>query len=239
MVKFVNLDESTGRFFVTSKTEQEGYEKHVTSKGKESFRFYFPRGIFGEFKGLRKKEVEYNGNKFVVLEVYMEYGGDIFSIQLPWGSSKTGFSDYTLNFLFALGNMKVGTPYRIYGFKLSKDQVKEYQERKGNPSKTGKYSESRIIRVVELEDLDSFSEKGKVELTYYFTDLPKMEFLEDEFQRYVPKSESLIQRSTFINKKFEEDSKGMEFVYNLQYSSSNPMVVPSVSQPSKEEEVEI
>lgn len=239
MNKYVNLDEIQGKFFLSSKERKEGYEEYTSSKGNVSYRFYFNNGVYGVFKGVSLREVEYSTGKVKRLQVTMEYGDDLFFIQMPWGSSKIDFSDYVLHFLFCLKNLEKEKAYRINPFVQSRESVQKYQESIGKPSANGKYRDRQVIRVSEVDDLENFKEGEYVKTNYFYTDLPKLEFIEDEFGKPTVRTESKIKRSAEINRRFEEDLVGKEFIYRdvVKY---NPMQMPSTNeQPKSEEDVEV
>jgi hypothetical protein len=55
---YLQLEFSTGLFFKYSKNEEQGYEKHVSTKGNTSYRKYYKEGITGVLESVSSYDIE-------------------------------------------------------------------------------------------------------------------------------------------------------------------------------------
>lgn len=126
---YLQLEASTGSLYEYSKTEKDGFEKHVyvgqDGVEKISYRRYHNAGIFGILKSVRRREVDMNGKKVLNMSVIMEsQEGDTYYIGFPLKNGKGDIQDFAVAVLAYLPNLKEGSPYRFFPYAIEDKETK-------------------------------------------------------------------------------------------------------------------
>jgi hypothetical protein len=126
---YLQLEASTGSLYEYSKTEKDGFEKHVyvgtDGVEKISYRRYHNAGIFGILKSVRRREVDMNGKKVLNMSVIMEsQDGDTYYIGFPLKNGKGDIQDFAVAVLAYLPNLKEGNPYRFFPYAIEDKETK-------------------------------------------------------------------------------------------------------------------
>lgn len=105
-MKYLNLDRMKGSFYEYSKEEKEGFEKHVSTKGNESFRKYYDYGVEGVLESVGLYD-GYNGNQEISINVLKD--GESHACKLSLKDQK-GFvdSDFAEDVIKVLTVLKKG-----------------------------------------------------------------------------------------------------------------------------------
>jgi len=124
---YLKIEYSTGKVYEYSKDEKEGFEKHTSEKGKETYRRYFPRGVYGTLRGVTIREVEFNGTKTKEVSVAMrDKDQNNVYLNLPLFDGKKNITDYAEGVISYLGGLTQRNEYRIYPFNIPNENNPKY-----------------------------------------------------------------------------------------------------------------
>lgn len=112
-----------GKMFEFSATEKEGYERHINTKGTESFRKYYKKGVEGtlQYISLRKNEKKNNAEELVVtLKNEDEKFYITYNVMDTKGDS---IDEFTEALIRVLPKMEKGQVYNLYNWKMNKGDL--------------------------------------------------------------------------------------------------------------------
>lgn len=168
---YLQVDYQTGNIFQYSKEKQDGFDSHTNSKGVESFRKIYNKGLYGILKGVTVRDT--NFGKEVSVAAQDKDNNNVY-LSLPLFDAKKNLASYAESFIGVLPNLKVGSPYRFFAYNI-KEEGQKY-------SKVGV---SVVPADIQAETVDK--ENAPKKLTYTYTkdgvevkgDIPSVVWEED------------------------------------------------------------
>jgi len=118
---YVQIDYSTGSVYQYSKDQQEGYEKHTNSKGVDSWRKIYNKGLYGKLESVSLRDS--NFGKEISVAVKDKNGDNVF-LNMPLFDAKKNLASYAESFITVLPNLKVGQEYRFYPYNIKEEGQK-------------------------------------------------------------------------------------------------------------------
>lgn len=152
MATYLQINYADGNIFQFSKTEQEGYEPHTNTKGVVSYRKIFKKGLYGKLKGITLRDSDFGREVSVAVE---SNAGEMHYLNMPLFDAKKNLASYAESFITVLPQLKVGNPYRFYGYNI-KEEGQKY-------SKTGL---SVAHADIQAETADKENKIPKLSYTY-------------------------------------------------------------------------
>lgn len=109
--KYTQLDAMKGHLFEYSGTPKEGFEKHTSKTGKESYRKYYPYGVEGTLNSVSVRDSNFGKELSIALEegVYINFG---------LNDQKGNIDQYAEAMIKVLGQMKKGDKVQIAPYKF-------------------------------------------------------------------------------------------------------------------------
>lgn len=194
--KYLQIEGRTGELYEFSREEKEGFEKHVSNTGKESYRKVYKKGMFGTLQNVSIRESDWGER----LSVTVKNGEDYISMQMPLynpnGNIDNRYAESLIRFLPVL---KKGQGYRFYPYAI---QDKE----------TGYYTYGVSVRLSNDPEAEQVDAKVEPHLTYSkkpskATDIPNLEWKEIAGKNK-PSAVSLEEKDTFLYKYLKEAVDG-------------------------------
>jgi len=118
---YVQVDYSTGAVYQYSKDQQENYEKHTNSKGVDSWRKIYNKGLYGKLESVSLRDS--NFGKEISVAVKDKNGDNVF-LNMPLFDAKKNLASYAESFITVLPNLKVGQEYRFYPYNIKEEGQK-------------------------------------------------------------------------------------------------------------------
>ena len=149
---YLQVNYADGQVYQYSKDAKEGYESHTNTKGVESFRKYYKKGVYGTLTGVSIRESDFGKEVSVALK---NKDGDNLFLNMPLFDAKKNLASYAESFITVLPSLKVGTGYRIFPYNI-KEEGQKY-------SKTGV---SVVLADVATETVLEADKLPKLSYTY-------------------------------------------------------------------------
>ena len=108
---YLQLEFSTGLFFKYSKNEEQGYEKHVSTKGNTSYRKYFKDGITGVLESASVYEGSF-GNQ---ISLNVKNGNDVYYVPVDIADQKGNVDTYAESLIKFLPQLEKGMNIAVRG----------------------------------------------------------------------------------------------------------------------------
>ena len=112
---YLQLEFSTGLFFKYSKNEEQGYEKHVSTKGNTSYRKYFKDGITGVLESASVYEGSF-GNQ---ISLNVKNGNDVYYVPVDIADQKGNVDTYAESLIKFLPQLEKGMNIAVRGYNFT------------------------------------------------------------------------------------------------------------------------
>ena len=112
---YLQLEFSTGLFFKYSKNEEQGYEKHVSTKGNTSYRKYFKDGITGVLESVSVYEGSF-GNQ---ISLNIKNGNDVYYVPVDIADQKGNVDTYAESLIKFLPQLEKGMNIAVRGYNFT------------------------------------------------------------------------------------------------------------------------
>ena len=112
---YLQLEFSTGLFFKYSKNEEQGYEKHVSTKGNTSYRKYFKDGITGVLESASVYEGSF-GNQ---ISLNVKNGNDVYYVPVDIADQKGNVDTYAESLIKFLPQLEKGMNITVRGYNFT------------------------------------------------------------------------------------------------------------------------
>ena len=109
---YLQLEFASGNFFKYSKTEEQGYEKHVSTKGNTSYRKYYKEGITGVLDSVSI----YAGKFGNSISMTIKNGDDIFYAPVDLSDQKGNVDSYAESLIKLLPQLEKGMTIAVRGY---------------------------------------------------------------------------------------------------------------------------
>ena len=117
----VNYD---GTIYQYSKDPIEGYEKHTNTKGKESYRKYYRKGVTGVLTAIEKKAGPDFRNNAEEVNLTLTDGEEKYVLNFPvLGQQGDSLDEYTQSLATLLPKMQMGKRYSLNNWSMKKGDV--------------------------------------------------------------------------------------------------------------------
>ncbi len=112
---YLQLEFSTGLFFKYSKNEEQGYEKHISTKGNTSYRKYFKEGVSGVLESVSIYEGSF-GNQ---ISMNVKNGDEVFYVPVDIADQKGNVDTYAESLIKFLPQLQKGMVVTIKGYNFT------------------------------------------------------------------------------------------------------------------------
>lgn len=151
---YLGLEFGTGTLYEYSKTEKEGFEKHVSTKNNISYRKYHKSGAFGILRGISVRP----GKLGDQLSIALSGANDInYYVNIGLRDGNSSIDTYASSVISFMPNLILGEPYKVAPWAM---------ERKDNPEKKN-YGFSFKYANIETEEFDKVTIIPKLSFSYY------------------------------------------------------------------------
>lgn len=117
MSNYLKLDYKSGTLYEFSASAQEGYEKHISKTGKESYRKFYPKGYTGVLTGVSVRDGNFGKELSLSFEnqVFVNFG--IFD-------QKSNIDQYTEQVIKALPALELGSEITVFPYSFTPEGEK-------------------------------------------------------------------------------------------------------------------
>lgn len=151
---YLQVDYSTGNIFEYSKTIKEGYESHINTKGTESWRKIYKKGLYAKLENISVRETNFGKEISITTKLG---NGDTAYLSLPLFDQRKNIASYAESFIAVLPSLKAGESYRFFPYNI-----------KGENDKYAKVGVSVKLADLANESVIETAEK-LTKLTYTYT----------------------------------------------------------------------
>lgn len=118
---YLQVDYKTGNIFQYSKTNQEGYESHINTKGTESWRKIYKKGLYAKLESVSIRDTDFG--KEVSLATKLGNGDNAY-LNFPLFDQKKNIASYAESLIGILPSLKLGESYRFFPYNIKGDNDK-------------------------------------------------------------------------------------------------------------------
>ena len=206
---YLQLEFSTGLFFKYSKNEEQGYEKHVSTKGNTSYRKYFKDGITGVLESASVYEGSF-GNQ---ISLNVKNGNDVYYVPVDIADQKGNVDTYAESLIKFLPQLEKGMNIAVRGYNFTPEG--------------DKYAKIGISVSVDGQKL-----KANMSNAYFNKegvlvpgDIPAVAWKKDALGKNKPTAVSLEAKNDFLLEVLKRETERLKWVQG-ENSSAPPTETP-------------
>ena len=212
---YLQLEFSTGLFFKYSKNEEQGYEKHVSTKGNTSYRKYFKDGITGVLESVSVYEGSF-GNQ---ISLNIKNGNDVYYVPVDIADQKGNVDTYAESLIKFLPQLEKGMNIAVRGYNFTPEG--------------DKYAKIGISISVDGQKLkanmsNAYFNKEGVLVT---GDIPAVAWKKDALGKNKPTAVSLEAKNDFLLEVLKRETERLKWVQG-ENSSAPTTETPKNSVPT-------
>ena len=212
---YLQLEFSTGLFFKYSKNEEQGYEKHVSTKGNTSYRKYFKDGITGVLESASVYEGSF-GNQ---ISLNVKNGNDVYYVPVDIADQKGNVDTYAESLIKFLPQLEKGMNIAVRGYNFTPEG--------------DKYAKIGISVSVDGQKL-----KANMSNAYFNKegvlvpgDIPAVAWKKDALGKNKPTAVSLEAKNDFLLEVLKRETERLKWVQG-ENSSAPPTETPKNTVPT-------
>lgn len=118
---YLQIDFKTGNIFQFSKNIQEGYESHINTKGVESWRKIYKKGLYAKLESISVRDSDFG--KEISLATKLGKG-DTAYLNFPLFDQRKNIASYAESLIALLPSLKIGESYRFFPYNIKGDNDK-------------------------------------------------------------------------------------------------------------------
>ena len=212
---YLQLEFSTGLFFKYSKNEEQGYEKHVSTKGNTSYRKYYKEGITGVLESVSIYEGSF-GNQ---ISLNIKNGNDVYYVPVDIADQKGNVDTYAESLIKFLPQLEKGMNIAVRGYNFTPEG--------------DKYAKIGISVSVDGQKL-----KANMSNAYFNKegvlvpgDIPAVAWKKDALGKNKPTAVSLEAKNDFLLEVLKRETERLKWVQG-ENSSAPPTETPKNAVPT-------
>ena len=212
---YLQLEFSTGLFFKYSKNEEQGYEKHVSTKGNTSYRKYYKEGITGVLESVSIYEGSF-GNQ---ISLNIKNGNDVYYVPVDIADQKGNVDTYAESLIKFLPQLEKGMNIAVRGYNFTPEG--------------DKYAKIGISVSVDGQKI-----KANMSNAYFNKegvlvpgDIPAVAWKKDALGKNKPTAVSLEAKNDFLLEVLKRETERLKWVQG-ENSSAPPTETPKNAVPT-------
>ena len=212
---YLQLEFSTGLFFKYSKNEEQGYEKHVSTKGNTSYRKYFKDGITGVLESASVYEGSF-GNQ---ISLNVKNGNDVYYVPVDIADQKGNVDTYAESLIKFLPQLEKGMNIAVRGYNFTPEGDK-YAKIGISVSVNGQKIKANMSNAY-------FNKEGVL----VPGDIPAVAWKKDALGKNKPTAVSLEAKNDFLLEVLKRETERLKWVQG-ENSSAPPTETPKNAVPT-------
>ena len=212
---YLQLEFSTGLFFKYSKNEEQGYEKHVSTKGNTSYRKYFKDGITGVLESASVYEGSF-GNQ---ISLNIKNGNDVYYVPVDIADQKGNVDTYAESLIKFLPQLEKGMNIAVRGYNFTPEGDK-YAKIGISVSVNGQKIKANMSNAY-------FNKEGVL----VPGDIPAVAWKKDALGKNKPTAVSLEAKNDFLLEVLKRETERLKWVQG-ENSSAPPTEAPKNAVPT-------
>ena len=212
---YLQLEFSTGLFFKYSKNEEQGYEKHVSTKGNTSYRKYYKEGITGVLESVSIYEGSF-GNQ---ISLNVKNGNDVYYVPVDIADQKGNVDTYAESLIKFLPQLEKGMNIAVRGYNFTPEGDK-YAKIGISVSVNGQKIKANMSNAY-------FNKEGVL----VPGDIPAVAWKKDALGKNKPTAVSLEAKNDFLLEVLKRETERLKWVQG-ENSSAPPTEAPKNTVPT-------
>lgn len=212
---YLQLEFSTGLFFKYSKNEEQGYEKHVSTKGNTSYRKYYKEGITGVLESVSIYEGSF-GNQ---ISLNVKNGNDVYYVPVDIADQKGNVDTYAESLIKFLPQLEKGMNIAVRGYNFTPEGDK-YAKIGISVSVNGQKIKANMSNAY-------FNKEGVL----VPGDIPAVAWKKDALGKNKPTAVSLEAKNDFLLEVLKRETERLKWVQG-ENSSAPPTETPKNAVPT-------
>ena len=212
---YLQLEFSTGLFFKYSKNEEQGYEKHVSTKGNTSYRKYYKEGITGVLESVSIYEGSF-GNQ---ISLNIKNGNDVYYVPVDIADQKGNVDTYAESLIKFLPQLEKGMNIAVRGYNFTPEGDK-YAKIGISVSVNGQKIKANMSNAY-------FNKEGVL----VPGDIPAVAWKKDALGKNKPTAVSLEAKNDFLLEVLKRETERLKWVQG-ENSSAPPTETPKNAVPT-------
>ena len=213
---YLQLEFSTGLFFKYSKNEEQGYEKHVSTKGNTSYRKYFKDGITGVLESASVYEGSF-GNQ---ISLNVKNGNDVYYVPVDIADQKGNVDTYAESLIKFLPQLEKGMNIAVRGYNFTPEGDK-YAKIGISVSVNGQKIKANMSNAY-------FNKEGVL----VPGDIPAVAWKKDALGKNKPTAVSLEAKNDFLLEVLKRETERLKWVQGENSSAPQPAETPKNAVPT-------
>jgi hypothetical protein len=212
---YLQLEFSTGLFFKYSKNEEQGYEKHVSTKGNTSYRKYYKEGITGVLESVSIYEGSF-GNQ---ISLNIKNGNDVYYVPVDIADQKGNVDTYAESLIKFLPQLEKGMNIAVRGYNFTPEG-------------------DRYAKIGISVSVDGQKLKANMSNAYFNKegvlvpgDIPAVAWKKDALGKNKPTAVSLEAKNDFLLEVLKRETERLKWVQG-ENSSAPPTETPKNAVPT-------
>ena len=212
---YLQLEFSTGLFFIYSKDEKQGFDKHTSSKGNVSYRNYYKDGVTGVLESVSIYEGKF-GNQ---ISLNVKNGNDVYYVPVDITDQKGNVDTYAESLIKFLPQLEKGMNIAVRGYNFTPEG--------------DKYAKIGISVSVDGQKL-----KANMSNAYFNKegvlvpgDIPAVAWKKDALGKNKPTAVSLEAKNDFLLEVLKRETERLKWVQG-ENSSAPPTETPKNAVPT-------
>ena len=212
---YLQLEFSTGLFFKYSKNEEQGYEKHVSTKGNTSYRKYYKEGITGVLESVSIYEGSF-GNQ---ISLNVKNGNDVYYVPVDIADQKGNVDTYAESLIKFLPQLEKGMNIAVRGYNFTPEG-------------------DRYAKIGISVSVDGQKLKANMSNAYFNKegvlvpgDIPAVAWKKDALGKNKPTAVSLEAKNDFLLEVLKRETERLKWVQG-ENSSAPPTETPKNTVPT-------
>ncbi len=207
---YLQLEFSTGLFFIYSGEEKQGYDKHTSTKGNVSYRKYFKNGV----SGVLESASIFDGKFGRQISLTLKDGNEIYYVPVDIADQKGNVDTYAESLIKLLPQLEKGEEITIKGYNFIPENEKY--------SKIG-ISITKGGEKVKTAMTNAYYKDGKL----VEGDIPAIVWKQDALGKNKPSAVSLEAKNDYLLEVLKQQTERLKWESN---SNNQPQ---SVQNPKK------
>ena len=212
---YLQLEFSTGLFFKYSKNEEQGYEKHISTKGNTSYRKYYKEGITGVLESVSIYEGSF-GNQ---ISLNVKNGNDVYYVPVDIADQKGNVDTYAESLIKFLPQLEKGMNIAVRGYNFTPEGDK-YAKIGISVSVNGQKIKANMSNAY-------FNKEGVL----VPGDIPAVAWKKDALGKNKPTAVSLEAKNDFLLEVLKRETERLKWVQG-ENSSAPPTETPKNAVPT-------
>jgi len=191
---YLQLEFGSGLFFIYSKEEKQGFEKHTSSKGNVSYRKYYKEGVSGVLESVSI----YDGSFGKQISMNIKNGEDVYYVPIDIADQRGNVDNYAESLIKVLPKLNKGDNLTVRAYNFIPEG--------------SKYSQIGVSISVNGEKLKGLTNAYYKDGNFVEGDIPAITWKEDALGKKKPSAASMEAKDDYLLAVLKEHTERLKWV---------------------------